>query len=286
MRISKLAQNKLNIATARIVPGFVRRYRALMTWLSLAVVLLAAVATVAYYLDGQQKNSPDAHINVVEVQNFRIALAGLCFTLGWSIYQIFDTQQQRRQQRHTDAWDRVDSEAGKLRALEYLNSRGDTLKGRNLKEAQLENAQLEKADFCKANLSKSNLKNANLAYADLSSADLRDTDLRGANLHGANLSGAMLNRAKLSGADLSDANLPHAMLTDAVALTVKLERANLRNTELDNVDLRHSNLQQADLNGANLTHTKYTGVNWTGATMPDGSLWVEGSAASEYLLED
>jgi uncharacterized protein YjbI with pentapeptide repeats len=165
-------------------------------------VFFTVVATLAYRLNGEQKSSSNPRVESVEVQSLYIAAMGLSLTLSWCAYEIFDRNQQRHKQRRVDAWDRLSVEAGKLPALEYLNSQGDSFQGLTLKDAQLENAQLEKADFCKANLSGSSLKNANLAHANLSDADLRDTDLTDADLTGSNLSGAKLNRAKLNGSNL------------------------------------------------------------------------------------
>jgi uncharacterized protein YjbI with pentapeptide repeats len=271
------AQDKLNIT--QTVFGFVRKHQPLVKWLLLAV-FFTVVATLAYRLNGEQKSSSNPRVESVEVQSLYIAAMGLSLTLGWCAYEIFDRNQQRHKQRRVDAWDRLSVEAGKLPALEYLNSQGDSFQGLTLKDAQLENAQLEKADFCKANLSGSSLKNANLAHANLSDADLRDTDLTDADLTGSNLSGAKLNRAKLNGSNLEGANLSHAMMTNANALRSNLERANLRNAELDNVDFRHSNLRYADLNGANLEGSRFKRAELTGAIMPDGSIY-----SSEHRLD-
>ncbi|HYJ78842.1 MAG TPA: pentapeptide repeat-containing protein [Longimicrobiaceae bacterium] len=135
---------------------------------------------------------------------------------------------EQRKSRHYQAWQVVNSAAGKAGnggrsdALRDLNADRVSLtyvdiSGAWLPQVQLENANLFGADLDSATLIAANLRGADLAQAQLVGANLISATLVGADLAGAYLTGADLTCADLRGADLEGADLTGA----------NLERANL-----------------------------------------------------------
>ncbi len=106
---------------------------------------------------------------------------------------------------------------------------------------------------------------------DLTGADLNVTNLLGTNLRGANLSSV-----NLASANLREANLANANLTNADLYSANLSGANLEGADLRGADLLYTDLSGANLLGANLTGVYLDTTDLTGATMPDGSMFVPG----------
>jgi len=106
---------------------------------------------------------------------------------------------------------------------------------------------------------------------DLTGADLNVTNLLGTNLRGANLSSV-----NLASANLKEANLANANLTNAYLYSANFSGANLEGADLRGADLLYTDLSGANLLGANLTGVYLDTTDLTGATMPDGSIFVPG----------
>src|SRR6476469_7395052 len=89
--------------------------------------------------------------------------------------------------------------------------------------------------------------------------DFAWADLQGADLVGSDLAQSNFNRANFTGANLRQANLSQANLTKA-------------------------NFSNVDFTGAILTGAILEAVDWTGATLPDGSVF-EAIAAPEPEID-
>jgi len=109
-----------------------------------------------------------------------------------------------------------------------------------------------------------------LVGADLQKAPLGSYDLHGINLDGADLSNANLSKANLSSADLSYAKLSHA----------KLAEADLNDADLSYVDLSYANL--GEVKGITKEMLKRQAKSIRGATMPDGTVFSDRYATSEF----
>jgi hypothetical protein len=151
-----------------------------------------------------------------------------CGTLSILVGVIFyfAGAHDRREQRHYQAWQVINTAAGKggnggrIDALQDLNSDGIPLVAVDLSgDAYLRNINLAHAELLRADISGSDIRNANLHGADLADATLVYTNFRGADLSDvvfseANLENADLTGANLDGATLDQCNLASADLTD------------------------------------------------------------------------
>lgn len=111
---------------------------------------------------------------------------------------------------------------------------------------------------------------------DMEGWDLTGADLTVANLLGSNLQGANLSSANLASADLREANLINANLTNAELYSANFSGANLEGADLRGADMLYTDLSGSNLRGANLTGVYLDTTDLTGATMPDGSIFIPG----------
>ena len=217
--------------------------------------------------------------------------------------------------RINNTWAIVQQENGgeDLReALEFLNTRRQSLANLTLRKANLEGVQLEgailnysdlqsailinanlekammhKVDFQHANLRGANLSEAKLYYANLSNANLeganlknsilKDATLNFANLQGAdffeaNLFSIEMTQADLSSANLSECELYHAILNGAILQDAKLIGAKLRKAELKNTNFIGADLQGANLEEANFLNANLQEANLKGAKLHNANL--------------
>ena len=131
--------------------------------------------------------------------------------------------------------------SGKVQALEYLASQGESLDGINLSCKMLgEIKVIKNKEKC--------IRPVYLGDLDLSV----DTLGEGASLHKAILSGVILTDAKLSGADLSNSVFFGSDLEGADFRKTNLWFSNLRSADLEGVNFSKANMRQAGLDGANL----------------------------------
>jgi hypothetical protein len=140
---------------------------------------------------------------------------------------------ERREQRHYQAWQVINTAQGKggnggrIDALQDLNSDGIPLVAVDLSGgAYLQKINLRNAILLRANIAGGDLRNAVLRNADLEDAALNSINLRGADLGGAQCGGADLTNADLNGADLSGADIGH----------VAFDQADLRNADLSGIE--------------------------------------------------
>jgi uncharacterized protein YjbI with pentapeptide repeats len=175
------------------------------------------------------------------------------------------TAEDARKSRHYQAWQTITlaeghpGNAGRIEALEELNSDGVALAGVNLKGSERVGAFLRHI----------NLRGADLWAGDLSYADLFRADLEGANLQSAILRGACLFEANLQRAELVDVDLEGA----------ELRMADLRGAVFGEAFAR-TNFHNTDLYGADLSGAHFSGVStltrlqllqakdWRGADLP------------------
>jgi uncharacterized protein YjbI with pentapeptide repeats len=157
-----------------------------------------------------------------------------CGTLSILVGVIFyfAGTRDRREQRHYQAWQVINTAAskggngGRIDALQDLNADGIPLVAVDLSgDAFLRNISLPDADLTRANVSGS----------DMRGAILRGTDLEDATLVFTNLRGADLDRARLNDSDLSSADLSGANLTGVDLSRVILDQADLRNADLSGI---------------------------------------------------
>jgi hypothetical protein len=150
------------------------------------------------------------------------------FSILVAVILYFAETGERRQQKHYQAWQVINTAQGKggnggrLDALGQLNEDGVALIGVDLDKAFLQNVSLDKAELRRATFREADLRNAHFHRAGLQDADLTSANLRGADVRDADLSGANLNDTDLTGADFSGSNL-HAIL---------LDKADLRDVDL------------------------------------------------------
>ncbi len=116
--------------------------------------------------------------------------------------------------------------------------------------------------------------------ADLKGANLKEKDLSGRKLIAADLSYADLSDSFLHKVNLERANMYRANLFRANLLKANLRFANLQQVNLVGADLSGADLTEADLSGAkvgsgNRIMVKLTGTILKGATLPDGSIYVD-----------
>ncbi len=148
------------------------------------------------------------------------------FSVLVAVVLYFTEAGERRQQKHYQAWQVINTAQGKggsggrINALQQLNQDGVPLTGVDARDAflqdiNLQNAELRRADFSGADLRNAHLRRARMVDADLSRSNLRGADLRQADLSGANLQDIDLTGADLGSANLTDARLNNADLTDA-----------------------------------------------------------------------
>ena len=184
-----------------------------------------ATRLVAYYL---------SHWSLLEVLEY----AGR-FTVLVAVVIYFSEAPSRRKQKHYQAWQVINSAAGKtgnggrLDALQELNEDHVSLVAVDVSGAFLQGLQLPAAD---------------LHFARLHDCDLRDCDLHDANLNGADLAGANLRNGNLRGLNAGDANLTNTDLTEADATGTNLEGADLSHADLR--DLKWTGI--ARMSGANV----------------------------------
>ena len=127
------------------------------------------------------------------------------------IFWIAETG-QRRQQKHFQAWQVINTAQGKggsggrLDAMEQLNDDHVALVGVDVSKAYLQGVNLDKAE----------LRRATFEDADLRNAHFRKAGLQDAKLHSANLRDADVRSADLTGADLGDTDMTNADLSGAI----------------------------------------------------------------------
>jgi Pentapeptide repeats (9 copies)/Pentapeptide repeats (8 copies) len=156
-----------------------------------------------------------------------------CGTLSILIGVIFyfAGSHDRREQKHFQAWQVIDSAQGKggsggrIDALQDLNADNVDLVGVDLSDAFLHNLQIPGARLARSNLSGADMRGANLknAIAPLSTliyTNLRNADLRNAQFAQSDFTNADFNGATLAGADFT---------------ACILDKADLRNTDLSNL---------------------------------------------------
>lgn len=152
------------------------------------------------------------------------------FSVLVAVVLYFAESGARRQQKHYQAWQVINTAQGKggsggrIDALEQLNEDHVPLVGVDVSGAFLQNVRLDSAQLRRASLGGADLRGAHLRRAELQDADLHTANLRGADLRsadlsradftGADLAGCTLSSAKLSGANLDHADLYNADLHD------------------------------------------------------------------------
>jgi hypothetical protein len=196
-----------------------------------------------------------------------------CGTLSILVGVIFyfAGTRDRREQRHYQAWQVINTAQGKggnggrIDALQDLNDDGIPLVAVDLSgDAYLRNINLPKAELLRANISGSDLRNANLRGADLADAALFSTNFRDADLSKAQLNDANLMEADLMGANLSRVDLTRAML----------DQADLRSADLSGIDWKSiKSIEMANIYGCK--------------NAPDGFRdWALSQGAVEYASDD
>jgi len=191
-----------------------------------------------------------------------------CGTLSLLVGVIFyfAGARDRREQKHYQAWQVINTAQGKggnggrIDALQDLNDDGIPLVAVDLSsDAYLRNIKLPDAELLRANISGSDLRDANLRGADLTDATLVSTNLRGADL---------------ANARLNDSNLREADLTDAAVGGADFEEANLHSAELSGIT-----------NWKSIKSIKL--ANIYGCNAPDGFRdWALSQGAVEYASDD
>jgi uncharacterized protein YjbI with pentapeptide repeats len=155
-----------------------------------------------------------------------------CGTLSILVGVIFyfAGTKDRREQRHYQAWQVINTAQGKggnggrLDALQDLNEDHIPLVAVDLTGgAYLQNIRLPHASLRRCKVDGADMRGAILTDADLEDASMLSTNLRGADLSNARFAGI----TNLTGADLNGANLYGVDLSQ-----VKLDGADLRNTDL------------------------------------------------------
>ena len=150
------------------------------------------------------------------------------FSVVIAVVLYFAESGERRQQKHYQAWQVINTAQGKggnggrLDALQQLNADHVALVGVDVDKAFLQNLALEKAELRRATFRGADLRNARFRQAGLQDADLTFANLREADLRHSDLSGAILTDADLTGADLSNSNVQR----------VTFDRADLRGANL------------------------------------------------------
>ena len=180
--------------------------------------------------------------------------------------------------------------------------------------ANLSHAHLDSANLRNAKLSQSRLLSTNLNEADFEDAFMLDADFGDASVVGTSFKGANLMHAKLKDAFyLKSACLEGATLCFVDLRGVDLSGCNMEGADFQIADLRDATFDGADLRGANLygarlegiryrfedfvikgtkheypsgpvietTEQRFPKTDWLGATLPDGTVFVEGMDFSD-----
>ena len=118
------------------------------------------------------------------------------FTIIFAVIFYFVEADDRRKQKHYQAWQVINSAQGKggsggrIQALEELKREQVSLAGVDLSKGWFLEIDLQSANLQSAKFWGGDLRFADFSGADLSGADLRFADLRGADLKFANLQNA------------------------------------------------------------------------------------------------
>lgn len=143
------------------------------------------------------------------------------FSVVFAVVLYFAESGERRQQKHYQAWQVINTAQGKggsggrLDALRQLNEDHVPLVGVDVAGAFLQNVQLDKAGLRRARFNAADLRNARFRHAELQDDDFTSANLREADLRDADLAGANMNDTDLTGADLSAAHVGGAMFDKA-----------------------------------------------------------------------
>ena len=221
----------------------------------LAGIVLVTVQQIELALNcGQGKSKSSCNpiymvLRVDNIESFGILTAAFLYLLE---------SQERRKKNINEALQMIDNAASsgnstsyaRIKALEYLKGRSQSLQKLNLEKADLNKIDLKGAQLSQACLCESNLEDAHLENAVLDDADLRNSRFNRAFLTGASLKSAVLLGADLSYADLSDADLSEADLKSANLSRANLEKAELKDTNLTNANLKDVILDNADIQNA------------------------------------
>jgi len=156
-----------------------------------------------------------------------------CGTLSILVGVIFyfAGSHDRREQKHFQAWQVINSAQGKggsggrIDALQDLNADSVDLVGVDLSDAFLHNLQIPGARIARCNLSGADMRGANLRNAVAPLSTLIFTNLRNADLRNAQFAQSDFTNADFNGANLANADLSACIL----------DKADLRNTDLTNV---------------------------------------------------
>lgn len=141
------------------------------------------------------------------------------FSVLVAVILYFAETGERRQQKHYQAWQVINTAQGKggsggrLDALQQLNEDGVALIGVDVNKAFLQNVSLNGAELRRASFREADLRNAHFRRAGLQDADLTSANLREADVRNADLSGADLTDTDLTGADFSGTHL-HGVVLD------------------------------------------------------------------------
>lgn len=210
---------------------------------------------------------------------------------------------ERRKQTHYQAWEVINSaagreaESGRRAAIEDLWADEVHLDGLDIHNAVIQNLNLgyhcyflkmrSPKFFCDismfgsrrkqvrlngANLGQVYLYDANLEQAflgrvDLKKAQLERVDLAGAYLREANFGKAVLHEANLERAYLVGSNLEKAVVWESHLREIDLSRATLKESEFMEADLERASLREA-----NLEETYLVATNLDGADLSETSL--------------
>lgn len=184
------------------------------------------------------------------------------FTVLVAVIVYFSEAPDRRKQKQYQAWQVINSAAGKsgnggrLDALQELNEDGVSLAGIDVSMAFLQGLQLPKADLHFAVMRGCDLRSCNLDGASLWSADLGKSNFREGRLR--NIRGSEV--------DLSDTDLTAADFSGA-----DIEGADLRRAELQ--DLKWN--QIANIRGANVYGVEDPPVGFLAWAMKNGAVAIE-----------
>jgi hypothetical protein len=182
------------------------------------------------------------------------------FSILIAVVFYFAESDQRRQTRHYQAWQVINTAQGKggsggrIDALTQLNDDhvpliGVDVSGAFLQGVRLNHAALNRGNFAGADLRQAHLAAANLEFANLQAANLRDADL---------------SRAVLNDADLSDCDLSGSDLSGIV-----LDRADLRTADLAKIK---NWLQIASIRGAKIAAVQNSPDGFTAWAISHGAI--------------
>jgi hypothetical protein len=183
-----------------------------------------------------------AFLEVLEyIGNFSILVAVILF---------FAESDQRLKQKHYEAWQVINTAAGKpgsggrFDALRDLYEDHVPLVGVDVSQAYLVGINLDGADLRRANFSGADMRRASLRGAGLQDADMDSTNLRSADLRDVDLTG----ERPTEGAILSNTDLTGADLSGAILTGTDFEKSTLTGVNLANVkDWQTINITNADV---------------------------------------